>query len=121
LNWTRLPPATSSTARKIDDGEALGRLLPRSARPASGDLAQLLDHPVLGQLSALGALCPSLFDRRGDVSFVIFWQPTTRARAFSIAAAMLAFVIFLQRNWVPLWKLVDALLEGTHNDARMWP
>src|SRR4249920_3391437 len=35
----------------------------------AGDLAQLLDHPVLGQLSALGALCPSLFDRRGDVSF----------------------------------------------------
>ena len=59
----------ASQARKIDDGEALGRRLHVVEHVGAGDLAQLLDHPIGGQFAALGALCPSLFDRRGDVGF----------------------------------------------------
>src|SRR5271169_6314717 len=67
----------ASQARKIDDGEALGRRLHVVEHVGAGDLAQLLDHPIGGQFAALGPLGSARFD----------W-------AFLIAAAMSSFVKF---------------------------
>src|SRR5271170_1348035 len=59
----------ASQARKIDDGEALGRRLHVVGHIGAGELAQLLDHPIGGQFVALSPLGLGLFDRRGDVKF----------------------------------------------------
>src|SRR5271167_258068 len=41
----------ASQARKIDDGEALGRRLHVVGHIGAGELAQLLDHPIGGQFA----------------------------------------------------------------------
>jgi hypothetical protein len=62
-------PQSRVSAEKISVRVAVGGRFQVVGHVGKADLAQLVDHHVAGQLSALGPLRPGLLDRRGDVKF----------------------------------------------------
>ena len=73
------------SAEKISVRVALGGRFHVVGHVGAGDLAQLVDHPIGGQLGALGALRPGLLDRFGDIRFSYILVPDQSRRLAAVA------------------------------------